>query len=314
MTISRAVRGTLTGVAAALITVFPIAMTPATAAPIAIAHQAPIGVDFKLQAAPNARDIGGVTAQNGKIKAGLVFRADALNRLTDADLSTLTAAGITKVIDFRSPTESGANPDKPLPAGITSLKLPVYDPANDFYVFFGKLVQGGPDAQQAALGDGKGAQYMRDYYKWMITDATSRGQFGQALKEIATTSGGVLYHCTAGKDRTGLMTAFLMNILGTPQAQINNNFLLSNDRLAGSNKATLDALVAQGLVKDRTLFEPVLGVQQDYLDAALTQAVASYGSMNDFIAKGLGVDAQTVKLLQDKLIEKGGISTGSFGS
>ncbi|MRH89117.1 protein-tyrosine-phosphatase [Nocardia sp. SYP-A9097] len=313
MTISRAIRGTVTGVAAALIAVFPVAMTPASAAPIAILHQAPVGADFKLQAAPNARDIGGVGAQNGKIKSGLVFRTDALNRLTDADQSTLTAAGITKIIDFRSPAERAASPDK-VPASISTMTLPIYNPDQDFYAYIGGLIQAGPDAQQAALGDGKAAQYMRDYYKWVVNDPTSRAQFGTALKEIATTSGGVLFHCTAGKDRTGMMTAFLMSILGTPQDQIFGNFLLSNDRLAGSTKATLDALVAQGLIKDRTLFEPVLGVQKDYLESAFSQAVASFGAVNDFISQGLGIDAQTYKLLQDKLIEKGGVATGSFGS
>ncbi|WP_327144516.1 tyrosine-protein phosphatase [Nocardia sp. NBC_01327] len=316
MTISRAVRGTLlTGVTAALIAVLPAAgITPALAAPnISILHQAPIGADFKLAGAPNARDIGGVTAQNGTIKSGLVYRTDALNNLTDADQQTLTAAGVTEIIDFRSPTERAASPDK-VPASIKTVQLPIYDPSNDFYVFFGKLVQGGPAAQQAALGDGKGAQYMRDYYSWVVNDPTSQGQFGAALKEIANSSGAVLYHCTAGKDRTGMMTAFLMTILGTPQSQINANYLASNDRLAASNKATLDALVARGLVTDPSLFGPVLGVQQDYLDAAFAAATAASGSVSNYITQKLGIDAGTYKALQDKLIKTGGISTGSFGS
>ncbi|MEV6771675.1 tyrosine-protein phosphatase [Nocardia sp. NPDC051030] len=314
MTISRAVRGTLTGVAAALIAVLPVAATPvAMAAPaISILHQAPIGADFKLQAAPNARDIGGVSATSGTIKSGLVYRTDALNRLTDADQQTLTTAGVTEIIDFRSPTERGANPDK-VPSSIPVKSLPVFDPNNDFYAFFAKVVQGGPTVQQQLLGDGKGAQYMRDYYRWMITDPTARGQFAQALQDIANSSGAVLYHCTAGKDRTGLMTAILMTILGTPSGQIYTNYLASNDRLAASNKATLDALVAQGLVTDRTLFDPVLGVQRDFLEASFDQAAKSFGSMELFISNGLGIDNLTIKKLQDKLIEKGGVGTGSFG-
>ncbi|WP_245717348.1 tyrosine-protein phosphatase [Nocardia jejuensis] len=318
MTISRAVRGTLTGVAAALIAVLPVAATPAAmAAPsIGVLHQAPVGAGFTLQAAPNARDIGGVSANGGKIKAGLVYRTDALNRLTDADQQTLTAAGVAEVIDFRSPTERAASPDK-IPASIPAKQLAVYDPNNDFYVFFGKAVQGGPELQKQLLGDGKGAQYMRDYYRWMVTDPTARAQFSQALGDIANTSGAVLYHCTAGKDRTGWMTAILMSILGTPSNAIYDNYLLSNDRLAGANKATLDALVAQGLVTDRTLFEPVLGVSRDFLEAAFSQASQSFGSMDKFVSEGLGIDAATVKKLQDKLIEKGAgtgsFDTGSFG-
>lgn len=307
-------RGTLTGVAAALIAAVPITVTPAAlAAPTAsILHQAPVGADFKLAAAPNARDIGGTLALNGKIKSGQVFRADALNRLTDGDRQTLVSAGITKIIDFRSPTERAANPDA-LPASIPAESLPVYDPNNDFYLFFAKAVQGGPTVQQEMLGDGKAAQYMRDYYKWMVTDPTARNQFATALKDIASANGAVMYHCTAGKDRTGLMTAILMHILGTPENNIYDNFLASNDRLAASNKATLDALVAQGLVTDRSLFEPVLGVQRDYLASAIIQAVSSFGSLDRFVSEGLGIDDATTGALRTKLIEKGGLSTGSFG-
>ncbi len=307
-------RGTLTGVAAALIAAVPITVTPAAlAAPaVSIVHQAPVGADFKLAAAPNARDIGGTLALNGKIKSGLVFRADALNRLTDGDRQTLVSAGITKIIDFRSPTERAANPDA-LPASIPAESLPVYDPNNDFYLFFAKAVQGGPTVQQEMLGDGKAAQYMRDYYKWMVTDPTARNQFATALKEIASANGAVMYHCTAGKDRTGWMTAILMQILGTPENAIYDNFLASNDRLAAGNKATLDALVAQGLVTDRSLFEPVLGVQRDYLASAIIQAVSSFGSLDRFVSEGLGIDDATAGALRTKLIEKGGLSTGSFG-
>ncbi|WP_157354953.1 tyrosine-protein phosphatase [Nocardia terrae] len=310
MTISRALRGTLTGVAAALIAAVPITLTPAVqAAPTSsILRQAPVGADFALQGAPNARDIGGVAANNGvaQIKSGQVFRTDALNHLTGTDQQTLIAAGVTKVIDFRSPTERAQNPDS-LPASIPEESLPVYDPNNDFYLFFAKAVQGGPTVQQQLLGDGKAAQFMVDYYKWMVTDPTARAQFGTALKDIANASGPVLYHCTAGKDRTGWMTAILMSILGTPNAAIYDNYLLSNDRLAASNKATMDALVAKGLVTDPSLFAPVLGVQSDYLDAAFAQAVQSYGTMNNFVFQGLGIDGATVGILQAKLIQQGGI-------
>lgn len=310
MTISRAVRGTLTGVAVALIAALPITAAPAMSAPAAILKQAPAAA-FSLQAAPNARDIGGLGATGGKVKSGLVYRTDALNRLTDADQQTLVTAGVTKVIDFRAPSETSTAPDK-LPASIPYVARPIFDPANDFYTFFATIVAGGPAVQQEKLGNGKGVQYMVDYYKWMVTDSATRAQFSATLKDIASSSGAVLYHCTAGKDRTGVMTATLLSVLGTSSAQIYSNFLESNDRLAGSNKATLDYLVSTGRVTDRTLFEPLLGVQREFLDAFLSQATASYGSIQGFIANGLGIDGATAAALQSKLIEKGGVGTGSF--
>ncbi|GAB4584105.1 tyrosine-protein phosphatase [Nocardia sp. IFM 10818] len=304
MTFSRALRGTLTGVAAALIAVFPATSAPVAAAPVPVL-QSPKTVELNLASAPNARDIGGVPTQGGggKIKPGMVFRADALSMLSDAEQQALVAAGITKVIDFRSPTESGQNPDK-LPASIPLQALPVYDPANDFYVFFGKVVQGGPEYQQQMLGDGKGAEYMRDYYRWMVTDPTARAQFTTALREIANAPGAVLYHCTAGKDRTGWMTAILMQALNVPKGQIYKSFLESNENLAAGNQRTLDGLVASGRVTDPSLFEPVLGVSEDFLDAAFDQATQSFGSFDNFLSSGLGIDAATVETLRSKLVGK----------
>ncbi|WP_433671755.1 tyrosine-protein phosphatase [Nocardia sp. CA-136227] len=300
MTISRAVRGTLTGVAAALIAITPIAVTPAVAAPVPVL-QTPKGVSLNLPSAPNARDLSGIPLGGGaKTKAGSVFRADALNKLSAAEQQQLVSAGIVEVIDFRSPTERAQNPDK-LPGSIPAKSIPVYDPNNDFYLFFAKAVQGGPEVQQQLLGDGKGRQYMIDYYKWLVTDATSRGQFSAALKEIADANGPVLFHCTAGKDRTGWMSAILLTALGANKGQVYNDYLDSNENLAAANKATLDGLVHAGLVTDPSLFEPVLGVDRAFLDSAFDAVQANYGSFDNFLSQGLGIDAATVATLKSKL-------------
>ncbi|MEU5757400.1 tyrosine-protein phosphatase [Nocardia sp. NPDC047648] len=301
MTISRAVRGAMTGVAAALIAVFP-STTTAFAGPALVhtAHER----SMQLSAAPNARDIGDYPTQgNGKLRTGVVFRTDALDKLTAADQQKLVAAGITAVIDFRSPAESGANPDK-LPASIPALARPVYDPGNDFYLMVGKAVQGGPAVQQQMFGDGKAAGIMRDYYRWLVSDATARGRFGDAIRDVANATGPVLFHCTAGKDRTGWMTAILMTALGVPKGQVYKDYLESNDNLAAGNKALMDGLVAKGLVTDPALFDPILGVQRDFLDAAFDQAAASFGSFDRFVSEGLGVDGPTLEALKAKLLSR----------
>ncbi|WP_328601452.1 tyrosine-protein phosphatase [Nocardia terrae] len=303
MTISRAVRGTLTGVAAALIALTPIAVTPALASPNIPVLQSPKSASLNLPDAPNARDLSGIPTQGGggKLRDGSVFRSDALNKLGDAEQQQLVSAGIAEIIDFRSPTERGQNPDK-VPASIPVKSLPVYDPNNDFYLFVGKAIQGGPSVQQQLLGDGKAKQFMVDYYKWLVTDATARSQFGAAVKEIAGASGPVLFHCTAGKDRTGWMSAILLSALGAPKGQIYNDYLASNDNLAASNQATLDGLVAKGLVTDPALFTPILGVDRDYLDASFDAVQQSFGSFDNFLSQGLGIDGATVATLKSKLV------------
>ncbi|WP_330254537.1 tyrosine-protein phosphatase [Nocardia sp. NBC_00565] len=308
---SRAFRGAIAASAVVLVGVIPALAGPAAAGPALSGPAAPVlqspgkaDRPMGLAHAPNARDIGGYPAKGASLLAtGVVYRSDALAKLDDGEQQKLVSLNITQVIDFRSPTETGRDPDK-LPASIRRTEQPVYDPANDFYVMVSRLIQGGPAAQQAALGDGKAAQIMRDYYGWFVSNPSARAQFAQAFKDIASAQGAVLYHCTAGKDRTGWMTAILMSALDVPKGQIYHDFLDSNDNLAAGNKALLDGLVAQGLVTDRALWEPILGVQRDFLDAAFDQVQASYGSFDRFLSDGLGVDNATLDALRAKMLTK----------
>jgi len=91
-----------------------------------------------------------------------------------------------------------------------------------------------------------------------------------------------------------------------PKGQIYKDYLASNDYLAASNKAQMDALVQRGLVTDPSLFAPILGVQADYLDASFDQVRQSYGSFDRFLSDGLGVDSGTVDALKAKLLDKPG--------
>ncbi|MEV0293638.1 tyrosine-protein phosphatase [Nocardia sp. NPDC050710] len=305
MTFSRALRGAIAASAAICLGVLPLTSAPALAGPAAPVLQAPGKADrpMGLPHVPNARDIGGYRAHGGKVEFGQVYRADALDQLDAGEQQQLVSHNIGAVIDFRSPTESRQAPDK-VPASIPVTALPVYDPANDFFIMISQVIGGGPAKQQEVLGDGKGAEIMRTYYRWFVTDPAARDQFGTALRAIATAPGPVLYHCTAGKDRTGWMTAIIMEALGVAKGQIYKDFLQSNDNLAAKNEATLAGLESRGLITDRALFAPILGVQRDYLKAAFDQVQQSYGSFERFVSEGLGVDSGTLEALRSKLLNK----------
>ena len=303
MTFSHTARGVFAASAAVLVGVLPLAAAPAPAGPAIPVLEAPTQADraLGLPHAPNARDIGGYPMRGGnKVRSGVVYRADALANLDSGEQQRLVDLGITRVIDFRSPTEVSQGQDR-LPAGVQRTEYPVYDAQNDLYVMMSGLLAGGPQAQEEALGEGRGAEYMRNYYRWLVTDATARSQFAAALRDIATEPGAVLYHCTAGKDRTGWLTAILMSALGVPEGQIYQDYLRSNDNLAAGNKALMDTLTQQGLVEDPTLWEPVLGVHRDFLNAAFDQVRRSFGSMDNFLGSGLGADNATLDALRTKL-------------
>lgn len=286
------------------IATIPESAPSASAAPVA-------GASIGISAA-NARDVGGYATRDGStVRTGFVYRSNALNTLTDADKQKLVALGITDIVDVRSPNEVAASPDSLPPVRYT--KRPIWDPDNDFYLTVNRIIGSGPAAQQQALGGGKAARMMQDYYRWMITDAAARRQVGSTLRDIATSSTPLLFHCTSGKDRTGLISAVLLTALGVPERTVFQDYLASNSRLAASNQAQMKYLVDRGLVTDPALFTPVLGVQRDFLAASFDQIRRSYGSFDRFLDRGLGVDAVTVKALRAKMLRRGGLPP-LFGS
>ena len=282
------------------------ALAAAPAAPsVSIRAAQAQGASLNLPDAPNARDAGGYTTWTGaKVRTGLVLRSDALGQLDPSEVAALGALGPLTVIDFRGPDEIAAAPDR-LPADATYVNLPVYNPQSDLFTLLNRTIEGGPAVQQQVLGDGRNVQIMEAYYRWLVTDPTARAQFGTALTDIADSAGPVLYHCSAGKDRTGWMSAILLTILGVPAPTVYQDYLASNTDLDQSNQAELAELEKAGLVTDPSLLEPMMGVQADYLTAAFEQADADYGSFAGFVRTGLGIGPTTVARLQARLLTNG---------
>jgi uncharacterized protein with beta-barrel porin domain len=132
-----------------------------------------------------------------------------------------------------------------------------------------------------------------------VSDAGMRGQFGVLFNELASVDAAQLFHCTAGKDRTGWTAAVLQSIAGVDNATIMANYLATNDYTAARVAATLKALPPSMAA----IYEPLLGVQASYLQAGLDEVTAQYGSMDNYLKQGLGLSQETIYVLRGKLVE-----------
>jgi protein-tyrosine phosphatase len=270
----------------------PIAATPIAATPT-------LGIS-----AANARDVGGFRTRSGAtVRTGIAYRSNALNTLTDADKQTMIAHRIGTVIDLRSPNEVAANPDGLPP--VAYIRRPIWNSGDDFYLAVNRIIAGGPAAQQAALGDGGAAKLMRDYYRWMITSPVSRSALAQTMRDVASSPTPVLFHCTSGKDRTGLLSAVILTAVGVDEQTVRRDYLASNTHLEAGNRAQMAYLVEKGLVADPALFAPILGVQRDFLDASFDQMRRSYGSFDRFLTAGLQLSDRDLRTLRSRLIQRG---------
>ncbi|WP_307804868.1 tyrosine-protein phosphatase [Streptomyces sp. VRA16 Mangrove soil] len=252
--------------------------------------------------AVNVRDIGGYRAAGGRVRYGAVYRADALSKVTDADVATLGGLGLRQVVDFRVPLELRYDGADRLPPGLAPTSRPVSD--NGLYAqLLGVIAAGDPATQEELLGNGKAAAFMRGVYPMFVSDTDNRAQFAATLHDIAYGGrGALLYHCTSGKDRTGWATYVLLRLLGVGRQDAVADYLASNTFRAAYDARTRAALAQSGQMQNPDLLIPVQEVRVEYLAAALDQVHDDYGSLGRYVREGLGVDRRTVARLRARLV------------
>jgi len=240
----------------------------------------------------NFRDIAGTGAGyvgfgGLHVNSGVFYRANALTP-DPADLGTLDSLGLTAVYDLRTDQEIAAKPDV-LPDGVryTRIQVLAADPSGD--------IAGLRSPEEARA-------YVQDGYRSTVNDATSRSGYRQLLTELADTAGPQVFHCTAGKDRTGWATALLLGIAGVPRETITADYLLSNEYSADTIRATLDQITAAKGPEAAEIYRQLIGVDASYLEASFAEVDANYGSFDRYLVDGLGLSMGTVAKLRLKLL------------
>lgn len=246
----------------------------------------------RLSSVNNFRDIAGTgTGYTGfggsTVNPGVFYRANALTP-NPADLATLTALGLTAAYDLRTDQEIAAKPDI-LPDGVryTQIQVLSADPSGD--------IAGLRSPEEARA-------YVQDGYRSTVTDETSRRGYARLLTELANTAGPQVFHCTAGKDRTGWATALLLGISGVSRETILADYLLSNEYSAETIRATLDQISAVKGPEAAEIYRQLVGVDASYLEASFDELERTYGSFDRYLVDGLGLSFDTITKLRLKLL------------
>lgn len=240
----------------------------------------------------NFRDAGGyATAAGHRVRRGKIFRSGNLAYLTAADLAQLETLGVRWVCDLRTEQEIALAPDR-VPNGATYQNLPAYQKASAgewlTTLFF----------RRAELDEVMAEGYVRL--------ATQRaGIFGQALTQLADPqSAPVIFHCTAGKDRTGIVVALLLHILGVPEETILADYTMSNahfDRILEVTQHDIKRMASVGITENET--RPIMSVQAFYLRGLFNYLRGQYGSIENYLLGPAGVTDETLACLRENLVE-----------
>ncbi|WP_055586221.1 tyrosine-protein phosphatase [Streptacidiphilus griseoplanus] len=292
-------------------------------------EQAMVARSLGLEGALNARDLGGYRTGDGRsVRHGVALRSDALHRLSAGDLDTLSALGLRQVVDLRGLAEVRENgPDRvpglPVaeidaaehsatprtvvpdsPDGVTLHHLPVYAERYDIYVALrDALASRDAAAQRALLGDGGGEALMTGLYRWFVTEPVARDRFSRVLKLLAQPGGTpLLFHCTAGKDRTGWAAAVLLTALGVDRDTVFDDYLLTNERHAVIVERVMNAFGTRRIMDEPELLMPVYRADPAYLEAAFSEVENGWPSFDAFLTDGLGLDDALRKALRSALL------------
>ncbi|WP_203640102.1 tyrosine-protein phosphatase [Levilactobacillus wangkuiensis] len=248
-----------------------------------------------LAGAVNVRDLGGLeTFDHRRVRTHRLLRADSLANLTVADQEKLVAYGVTTVIDTRSQAEWRQAPDK-LPEWIQLTHIPLFD--NDET----ESVQTIQRLNQFYASDAhNGYRRMLRVYRRLVLNAQPRQAYRQFFDLLTQDKPQtVVFHCTAGKDRTGLCALLLLGALGVPISQIKQDYLRTNQyclarvvrRLIAARDYQMNANF-QSSVIDLSIASP------DYFDQALTLITGEFGSISNYLVDFVGVSASVIRRLQ----------------
>ena len=191
-----------------------------------------------LQTGINFRELGGYqTKDNRRVKYRKAVRSAKLSTLDHLDLAYLQNYGILIDVDFRSDDELAKEPDK-LPEGTQYRHLPVFD-------YDETKSSKTPQQLDDELRENPDMGYteMLRVYRNMVTQKTSQRAYREFFANLLANSDDnqvLLFHCTAGKDRTGMGAFFLLSALGVPEATIEADYMLTNQ----TYKAKIDAILA----------------------------------------------------------------------
>jgi protein-tyrosine phosphatase len=241
-----------------------------------------------LTTAGNFRDIGGYRTMDGKwVRMGVAYRSNGLEHLTPAESAAIRELHLKLITDLRTDEERRRGPDR-APDGVPDLQANVL--ADDAAMIHAMMTHTAPPAatRQSLMQPG-------GIYRDFVSLGSARAAYHQTFEGLAdATDAPSVFHCTAGKDRTGWADAVLLTILGVPRATILADYQLTDVYLQGAALASVRQQFGSGAVPagQAPKADPA------DLDAAFDEVTRRYGSFDNYLHQGLGLDDKTLRAIR----------------
>ncbi len=225
----------------------------------------------------NMRDVGGMPAARGRIRAGVLLRSGHLSRATPADVA-LVRSSVRHILDLRDDSEAIADPSAI--ADVATTRLPLF--LGSVASFFQRDVT------------------LEDLYRHLVAESSER--LVQAVRLIATGESGTLVHCAVGKDRTGVTVALALSAVGAEREAVIADYALTESQLPAEWNRQIAGYLRARHPEARNAIAMATSSPAPVMRALLTGVDAEYGSVADYLrAHGLADDE--LALLRTRLVE-----------
>lgn len=236
----------------------------------------------------NFRDLGGYQTKAGQtMRTHKLIRSGRLNELSTRDQQYLTDYGLAYDVDFRSPQEQSDAPDR-VPSGVAYHFDPVF--ATDETK---ASIKAEELRRQALAKDPLGGfRNMVNTYADLVLLPSAQKAYRTFFDLLLANDGdqALLFHCTAGKDRTGMGAVYLMTALGVDPVTVRRDYLASNLYLGEESERMVNEARQTGAAPALIASTRSLGgVANEYLDSALMTIDANFGSLDHYLTDALQI-------------------------
>lgn len=241
----------------------------------------------------NFRDMGGYETKDGRrVKKGLLYRSGELGNMTEQDKVNFQALGIQTILDYRDEIEANFNVTPTL-NGVQNIRVPAK-----------KITSNLPTGSVEELIKSGAFQKMDDraFYKFYEELPFENPAYQQLIDLMKGCHGPILHHCSAGKDRTGVGAAIIHLILDIPIESVYEDYLKTNEYLRGNLPEWIH-LLRELLPPDSPHLIAFTGVHESFLEAALNEITATYGTFDVYLEKEFGITPEIRRDIQDYYLE-----------
>ena len=260
---------------------------------------------LKLKKLSNTRDLGGFPAADGKkIRSGKLIRSGRLYKIPQSTVKALEDMGVSTIVDMRIERERIEYPCVIVP-GAKHVNLPLLCAATTGITAEKSMASTMlKESKRIKSEFGTADNYMKSVYEMILYTPDSQKRLKEFLDLVRDEEGAILWHCNAGKDRTGISSMLLEHLLGVDEELIIQDYCISQKFFQPSMRRAqrLGLLIAPIPLQFKRILYALMAAKPEYIISAIETMKSRHGSVINYCKEELGVTDEDIQILRNKYL------------